>query len=52
MPATTTINAEQRRRLYELVRNDLGGIGDVTIALEKTTTSPPPSDSAAGSPRI
>jgi hypothetical protein len=35
MPATTRINAEQRRGLYELVRNDLGGIGDVAIALEE-----------------
>jgi hypothetical protein len=32
---TTTINQEQRAGLYELVRNHLGGIGDVWIALEQ-----------------
>jgi hypothetical protein len=34
MPATITINADQRSGLYELVRNHLGGIRDVEIALE------------------
>jgi hypothetical protein len=32
---TTTINTEQRDGLYELVRNHLGGIGDIWIALEQ-----------------
>jgi hypothetical protein len=31
---TTTITQEQRAGLYELVRNDLGGIGDISLALE------------------
>ncbi len=31
---TATITKEQRDGLYELVRNHLGGIGDVWIALE------------------
>jgi hypothetical protein len=35
MPVTTTITKEQRAGLYELVRNHLGGIGDVWIALEQ-----------------
>jgi hypothetical protein len=35
MPDTTiTIDCDQRDGLYELVRNHLGGIGDVWIALE------------------
>jgi hypothetical protein len=29
MPLTATITTEQRVGLYELVRNHLGGIGDV-----------------------
>jgi hypothetical protein len=32
---TTTIDKEQRDGLYELVRNYLGGIGDIWIALEQ-----------------
>jgi len=32
---TTTIDKEQRDGLYELVRNHLGSIGDIWIALEK-----------------
>jgi hypothetical protein len=32
---TTTIDKDQRDGLYELVRNHLGGIGDIWIALEK-----------------
>jgi hypothetical protein len=32
---TTTITQEQRAGLYELVRNDLGGIGDISLALEQ-----------------
>jgi hypothetical protein len=32
---TTTIDRDQRDGLYELVRNHLGGIGDIWIALEK-----------------
>lgn len=32
---TTTITKEQRVGIYELVRNHLGGIGDVWIALEE-----------------
>ncbi|HET7485469.1 MAG TPA: hypothetical protein VFJ64_08845 [Solirubrobacterales bacterium] len=32
---TTTIDKEQRDGLYELVRNHLGGIGDIWIALEQ-----------------
>jgi hypothetical protein len=32
---TTTIDKEQRDGLYELVRNHLGGIGDIWIALEE-----------------
>ena len=36
MPSiTTTITREQRDGIYELVRNHLGGIGDVRIALEQ-----------------
>jgi hypothetical protein len=35
MPITATINRDQRDGLYELVRNHLGGIGDVWIALEE-----------------
>lgn len=36
MPGTTTtIDREQRDGLYELVRNHLGGIGDVWLALEE-----------------
>jgi hypothetical protein len=36
MPGTTaTITKAQRDGLYELVRNHLGGIGDVWIALEE-----------------
>ena len=36
MPGTTTIIDKDRRDgLYELVRNHLGGIGDIWIALEK-----------------
>lgn len=36
MPTTTaTINAEQRLGLYELVRNHLGGLDDVWIAMEQ-----------------
>jgi hypothetical protein len=31
---TATINRDQRDGLYELVRNHLGAIGDVWIALE------------------
>lgn len=37
MPATTiTINREQRDGLYELVRNHLGSVGDLWVALEQT----------------
>lgn len=32
---TTTIDRDQRDGLYELVRNHLGGIGDIWIALEQ-----------------
>jgi hypothetical protein len=32
---TTTIDCHQRDGLYELVRNHLGGIGDIQIALEE-----------------
>jgi len=32
---TTTIDREQREGLYELVRNHLGQIGDIWIALEQ-----------------
>ncbi len=32
---TTTIDRDQRDGLYELVRNHLGAIGDVWIALEE-----------------
>lgn len=35
MPTTATIDRDQRDGLYELVRNHLGGIGDVWIALEE-----------------
>jgi hypothetical protein len=35
MPVTTTITKGQRVGLYELIRNHLGGIGDVWIALEQ-----------------
>jgi hypothetical protein len=35
MPTTTTITADQRVGLYELVRNHLGAIGDLWIALEQ-----------------
>jgi hypothetical protein len=35
MPTTTTITADQRVGLYELVRNHLGAIGDLWIALEE-----------------
>lgn len=35
MPTTTTIAANQRVGLYELVRNHLAGIGDIAIALEE-----------------
>lgn len=36
MPGTTTtIDREQRNGLYELVRNHLGGIGDIWVALEE-----------------
>ena len=34
MPTTATIDRDQREGLYELIRNHLGGIGDVWIALE------------------
>ena len=35
MPSSTaTISREQRDALYELVRNHLGGLGDVWIAME------------------
>ncbi len=37
MPAATiTINREQRDGLYELIRNHLGSIGDLFVALEGT----------------
>lgn len=32
---TTTIDREQREGLYELIRNHLGGIGDIWIVLEE-----------------
>lgn len=32
---TAMINSDQREGIYELVRNHLGGIGDVWIALEE-----------------
>jgi len=32
---TTTIDKDQRDGLYELVRNHLGGIGDIWLALEQ-----------------
>jgi hypothetical protein len=32
---TTTIDRDQRDGLYELVRNHMGGIGDIWIALEE-----------------
>jgi hypothetical protein len=32
---TTTIDRTQREALYELVRNHLGGIGDIWVALEE-----------------
>jgi hypothetical protein len=35
VPTTTTITADQRDGLYELVRNHLAGIGDIAIALEE-----------------
>jgi hypothetical protein len=35
MPVTATITKEQRVGLYELVRNHLGGIGDIWVALEE-----------------
>lgn len=36
MPGTTTtIDKDQRDGLYELVRNHLGGIGDIWLALEQ-----------------
>jgi hypothetical protein len=36
MPSiTTTIDRDQRDGLYELIRNHLGGIGDIWIALEE-----------------
>jgi hypothetical protein len=35
MPITATIDRDQRDGLYELVRNHLGAIGDVWIALEE-----------------
>ena len=35
MPTTATIDRDQRDGLYELVRNHLGGIGDVWMALEE-----------------
>lgn len=35
MPITATITGDQRDGLYELVRNHLGGIGDIWIALEQ-----------------
>jgi hypothetical protein len=35
MPTTATISKDQRDGIYELVRNHLGGIGDVWIALEQ-----------------
>lgn len=35
MPTTATIDRDQREGLYELVRNHLGSIGDVWIALEE-----------------
>jgi hypothetical protein len=35
MPTTATIDRDQRDGLYELVRNHLGAIGDVWIALEE-----------------
>ena len=37
MPSTTTkIDRDQRDGLYELVRNHLGAVGDIWIALEET----------------
>ena len=37
MPSTTcTIDGDQRDGLYELVRNHLGAVGDLWIALEQT----------------
>jgi hypothetical protein len=35
MPATITMDADQRRGLYELIRNDLGGLDDVRVALDE-----------------
>lgn len=36
MPITATIDRAQRDGLYELIRNHLGAIGDVWIALEES----------------
>ena len=35
MPTTATIDRDQRDGIYEVVRNHLGAIGDVWIALEE-----------------
>ncbi len=35
MPDTTTISGEQRDALYQLVRDHLGGLNDVWIAMEE-----------------
>ena len=35
MPTTATIDRDQRDGLYEVVRNHLGAIGDIWIALEE-----------------
>lgn len=34
VPSTANITREQRDRIYELVCNHLGGVGDVSVALE------------------
>lgn len=34
MSVTTTITTEQRRGLYELTRNHLGGLNDIWVAME------------------
>jgi hypothetical protein len=35
MPTTATIDRDQRDGMYEVVRNHLGAIGDLWIALEE-----------------
>jgi hypothetical protein len=46
---TIKITGEQRKALYEQVRNHLAGLGDLFVALECQKDYPPPSGSPSSS---